>query len=272
MKINNTIELIDILSAHKIAIYGAGYVATRFYQSLKEYGLDGNVFSFVTTAGGELDVDGLPVMAIEQLEADERMIICVAVHESIKDDIIDNLVEKGFNKYIWIYPFLYDLMLGTPIYRNVKVPVSKIWNATRDDYGMAIRYLAIDNYYGKNLNGYEIYKRFLSLLNDEKTSEKRLEQFIRLIQSWEKHGYDTSKCSFILEDYKVFDGAHRIAVASYFNQDFVMCNVYPTTKAIFEIHNQTAIFTKQCVLNAGFEPALITLLDETNQRIEEQYK
>lgn len=272
MKINNTIELIDILSAHKIAIYGAGYVATRFYQSLKEYGLDGNVFLFVTTAGGELDVDGLPVMAIEQLEANERMIICVAVHESIKDDIIDNLVEKGFNKYIWIYPFLYDLMLGTPIYRNVKVPVSKIWNAVRDDYSMAIRYFAIDHYYGKNLNGYEIYKKFLSLFINEKTAERRLEQFITLIKSWEQNGYDANRCSSIFEDYRILDGMHRIAVASYFNYGFVMCNIYPKNKDIFEIHNQAAVFTKQSALNAGFEPEIIALLDEINQRIEEQYK
>lgn len=272
MKIDNTAELINVLRKCKIAIYGAGYVATRFYQSLKEHQLDGNVFSFVTTTGSSLDTDGLSVVAIDQLKIDDHMIICVAVHESIKDDIIADLVNKGFNKYIWIYPFLYSLMLGTPTYSNVKVPISRIWNKVRHDYNMAVRYLALDNYNGRNSNGYEIYKRCLSLFNNEKTSEERLKQFIRLIRSWEQNGYDTSKCSSVFENYRIFDGLHRIAVASYFNQEFIMCNIYPITKDISEIHNQAAILTKQCALDAKFEPELIALLDVTNQRIEEQYK
>jgi hypothetical protein len=137
---------------------------------------------------------------------------------------------------------------------------------------MAVRYLALDNYYEKNTNGYEIYKRYLSLFNDDKTSEKRLVQFLELIKSWEQKGYDITKCSSIFEDYIIFDGLHRIAVASYFKQSFVMCDIYPTTRNIDEIHNRGAVFNKQCAINAGFEPELITLLDETNQRIEEQYK
>ena len=152
------------------------------------------------------------------------------------------------------------------------MPPSKIWNAVRDDYSMAIRYLAIDNYYARNTNGYELYKRFFSLFNNEKTSERRLEQFIGLIKSWEQNGYDTIKCSSIFEDFKIFDGAHRIAVAGYFNQGFVMCDIYPMSPNIAEIHNQMANFKKQCVLDAGFEPEIIDLLDATNQRIEEQYK
>ncbi|MDR1772924.1 MAG: hypothetical protein LBS02_20185 [Hungatella sp.] len=272
MEIDNTTELISVLRTCKIAIYGAGYVATRFYQSLKEHELGGNVFSFVTTTGSDLDIDGLSVVTIDRLEIDERMIVCVAVHESIKDDIIVGLMEKGFDRYIWIYPFLYSLMLGTPTHRNVKVPISQIWNAVRDDYSMAIRYLAIDNYYGRNSNGYEIYKKFLSLFINEKTAEKRLNQFIRLIKGWEQNGYDTSKCSSIFEDYKILDGMHRIAVASYFNQEYIMCNIYPMTKNISEIHSQAAAFTKQSALDAEFEPEIISLLNEANQRIEEQYK
>lgn len=272
MKIDNKIELLNLLGMNKLAIYGAGYVATRFYQSLKEHELDGNVFSFVTTTGSDLDIDGLPVRAIDQLEIDERMVICVAVHESIKDDIIANLVKRGFVKYTWIYPFLYDLMLGTPTYNNVKVPIFKIWNAVRNDYSIAIRYLVIDQYYGRDSNGYEIYIRFLSLFIDERTAESRLKQFIGLIKSWEQKGYDASSHSSILEDYRILDGMHRIALASYFNQEFIVCNIYPTNKNIFEIHNQAAVFTKQSALNAGFEPEVIVVLDEINKRIEEKYK
>lgn len=272
MKIDSITELINILRKNKVVIYGAGYVATRFYQSLKEYGLENNVFSFVTTKGNNLNIEGLPIIKIDRLDFNEQIIVCIAVHESIKDDIIANLEKKGFKNYIWIYPFLYELMIGKPIYSDVRVPISEIWDAVHEDYGMAIRYLAIDNYYLKNTNGYEIYKKSLSLFNSEKTSEQRLEQFIRLIKNWEQKGYDVSKCSSIFEDYQIFDGAHRIAIASYFNQGYVMCNIYPMSRKISEIHNKVAISNKQSVLDAGFEPEIIDLLEATNQRIEAQYK
>ena len=273
MKINSTTELINILSDYKIVIYGAGYVATRFYRTLVEHNLSINVSSCVTTTGGDWNIDGLPGLTIDQLKPDDRMVICLAVHESIKEEIITDLVKKGFTNYIWIYPFLYELMLGLPTLKNAKVPLSKIWNAVQDDYCMAVRYLALDNYYKKNTNGYEIYKRYLSLLfNSEKTSEKRLKQFIGLIKNWEDNGYDISKCCSIFENYKVFDGVHRISVASYFDQDFVMCDIYPMTKSMAEIHNQGAIFNKKIASESGFEPEHIKMLEATNRRIEEQYK
>ncbi|WP_313070479.1 hypothetical protein [Lacrimispora sp.] len=269
---SNIAELMYILRTNNIAIYGAGYVAARFYQALKEHGLSGSVFSFVTTSCISSEMEGVPIVTIDDLKFENQTVICVAVHESIKDEIISNLVNKGFTNYIWIYPYLYILMLGLPINKNIKVPLYKIWNAVRDDYSMAIRYLAIDNYYAKNTNGYELYKRYFSIFNSNKTSEKRLMQFIGLIKSWDDKGYDINKCSAVLEDYKIFDGAHRIAVASYFNQGFVMCDIYPLKKSITDIHNQAAVFTKQSAIDAGFEPEFIALLDATNRRIEEQYK
>jgi len=272
MKINSTAELINVISNYKIMIFGAGYVAARFYGALKKHGINNNVISFVTTSGSNSNIDGLSIIPIDQLEADKQIIICVAVHDSIKDDIITTLVKKNFINYIWIYPFLYELLLGEPICRNSKVPLSKIWNAARDDYGMAIRYLALDNYYGRNLNGYKLYKKYLSLFNNYETSEKRLIQFVKLIKNWEQNGYDTNKCSSIYENYQIFDGAHRIAVASYFNQKFIMCDIYSMTNNIAEVHNSGAILKKQYALDAGFEPEFIAMLDAINQRIEEQYR
>lgn len=269
---NDIAELLYILRTNNIAIYGAGYVASRFYQALKEHGLSSRVLSFVTTSSISSEVDGIPIVTIDHLNYDYKTIICVAVHESLKDEIISNLIDKGITNYIWIYPYLYRLMLGSPINKNIRVPLYKIWNAVRDDYSMAIRYLAIDNYYAKNKNGYELYKKYFSLFNSNETSEKRLIQFIGLIKNWDDMGYDINKCSAVLENYKIFDGAHRIAIASYINQGFVMCDIYPLKKSITAIHNQAAVFTKQTAINAGFEPEIIALLDATNRRIEEQYK
>lgn len=272
MEVNNVAELLCILKTHRLMIFGAGYVASRFYGALKKHEINNNVTSFVTTSGSYLNIDGLSIISIDQIEPDEQIIICVAVHDSIKNDIIATLDKKNFINYIWIYPFLYELLLGAPIYYNSKVSLAKIWNAARDDYGMAIRYLALDNYYGRNLNGYKLYKKYLSLFNSDETSERRLIKFIELIKNWEQNGYDTSKCSSLYEDFRIFDGAHRIAIASYFNQEFVMCHIYPTPIYDDEIHNSAAMFNKEYILNAGFDHEFTELLAITNQRIEEQYK
>lgn len=272
MEINNLAELQSNLESKKIVIYGAGYVADRFYQALKEHKLDTNVVCFVTSTSCANRKSEIPTIEIKQLEKDANILVCIAVHESIKDEIIKTLVARDFHNYIWIYPFLYELMLGAPLQKGVKVPLERIWNVCRENYAMAVRYLAIDHYYGKNENGYEIYIRAMSLFSDEDSSKKRLNQFIELIKNWEQNGYDIKQCASIFEDYRVFDGAHRIAVASYFNQGYVMCDIYAMKKSISEIHNMAAILPKQCAMDAGFEPEIVALLDATNKRIEEQYR
>lgn len=271
MDIKTVSDLEIVLKQNKFVIYGAGYVAVRFYKSLK-VGLKDNLDCFVTTNGNEPSIEGIPVIAIETLKKKSNIWVCIAVHESIKNDIISNLKNKGFYNYVWIYPFLYELILGEPIERNVKVPLKKIWTSNSNNYAMAIRYLAIEQYLGKRDNGYRIYKRCFSLFSSEKTSEKRLQQFIRLIENWEANGYDESKCSFIMEDYTYIDGAHRIAVASYFNYGYVMCDIYPMTKNLNEIHDAGAVLSKDNAKELGLDLEIIGLLEEINQRIEEQYK
>lgn len=271
LQISNTFELYNLLKSNNFVIYGAGEVAARFCKALEKHGIIGNLLSFVTTTGSVIRVNGLPIIGIEQLEINDKTIICVAVHEAVAEEITAKLVEKNFKNYVWIYPYLYELMLGTPICHNVKVPLSKIWNAIQDDYCIAIRYLAIENYYNKNNIGFELYKNFFSFINDSKTSEKRLFHFINLIKSWEEHGYINGNPSSITENYQIVDGTHRITLAIYFNQEYAMCNIHSTNN-IAEVQSHLDYFTKENMLNIGVEPNIIALLDGVNQRIKEQYK
>lgn len=271
MKINNVEELIDCLNKHKIVIYGVGYVATRFFDSLKSHGISQNVSCFVTTEGSDQNIEGKEILSIKDFENTDDALICIAVHESLRDEIIGVLEEKGLYNYIWIYPFQYELMLGIPIKRNIKVPLKWIVQNCFNDYRMAIRYLAIDHYYKKNDFGYDIYIQLEGLHCSEKTARVRLEKFIELIKKWEHNGYDEQKHISVFENYEIIDGNHRVSVASYFGQSYIMCNVFPGKKSLSEIHSQDMMLTKQIMVETGIQNEIVALLDRTNHRIREQF-
>lgn len=264
-------ELEQALLENEIAIYGAGYVAERFYKTLQERKLDVNVKYFVTTNGGGQSFCELPIISINQLQDGERMLICLAVHEAIKDEIIELLHEKNITNYVWIYPFQYDLLLGEPIYRNVKIPIADLVKRGCEDYRLAIRYLAIEQYYGKNEIGYDMYVRGTALSCNYNTAQARLDKFVTLIKSWKVMGYDETKPICILENKDIIDGTHRLLVAIYEQQEFIVCNIYGRPTNGCGVHNEVGKLTKESVYKANFTIEEITLLERINQKILGQY-
>lgn len=117
-------------------------------------------------------------------------------------------------------------------------------------YDVAVRMLAIKNYYGKNDYGFELYKKMHTLggnygqINETESYYKRrvhkgkiarygvvkeqhsIEQFKKLINSYEKSGYDET--SFIMADKNLLNmnGSHRIAIAVYNGQEFINVDIH----------------------------------------------
>lgn len=269
--INDVRELEELLRKKKIVIYGAGYVAERFYRSLKKKGIDKNVICFVTTKGKEKQACGLQVISIDDLKNEESLIICVAVHESIKNEIIELLEDRGIYNYIWIYPFQFQMMLGIPVRENIKVPLSDIVLKERDYYGLAVRYLALEQYYNKNEIGYELYIKACSMSCKKETAKARLDNFIKLIKSWEKDGYDETRPSSILNDYTVIDGTHRIAIAVYEKKSYIVCNMYLEDSEDLKVHTDNARMTKECMEKAGFTLEEVRILEEKRKQINTCY-
>ena len=262
--------LIEEIGKNKIAIYGTGYVAQRFYETLVRNDLESHLLFFITSSGGE-NTKGYEVLSINDSRIKKDILILIAVHEAVKDEIVKELEERGYFNYIWIYPELYELILGNPIKKSVRIPVKNIWQSNRDNYCMAVRYLAIDNYYKKNTYGYFIYKMSMSLYNNTDTSEKRLQQFIALIQSWEKIGYNGNNKILISDNYGYIDGAHRISLASYFRQEYILCDIYSSKNIIEPVHNKKVIFSKSLVQELNIDKTVVNILEETNRRIDQQY-
>lgn len=241
INITNAEDLKKLIASRDCVIYGAGYVAQRFLKALRRQGLEDHVSSFITSSRPPItEIDGIPVQNLEALKQYTDPLILIAVHEALVDQIEAILLENGYNEYIWIYPFLYEIMLGKSAVCTVKL--EKIWKANMDNIMLPVRYLAIEQYYGENGYGYEIYRKSSNLLNSSsKVVAKRLENFIELIKNWEKNGYNRSKKVTILENGLIVDGSHRISLALYHNLEEIECNVYPETVSYNEIHNLAVI-------------------------------
>ena len=261
----NTREFLETIKKNKIAIYGTGYVAMRFYDTLIKKNLTKNLVSFITTNGGS-EINGYKVLSISDCRID-NILILIAVHEAVKDDIIKKLESLGYINYIWVYPFLYRLMLGEPVKSNIKVPIYKIVENYKDNYLLATRCLAIDQYFNKNDIGYEIYIKVISLFCSKETAEKRLRQFKKLIENWEQNGYDEKQTISILDNFQCFDGMHRLSLAVYFKQEYVVCDIYNNYKEIHELHNSNAILTNQSANRLNLENEIINLLEYKNKEI-----
>lgn len=89
-----------------------------------------------------------------------------------------------------------------------------------------IRYLAIENYYGKNNNGFELYNEMQKtrVKTNKKVPKYRDDNGIRfkkLIESFDKKGYDYKYPIQLNSQFALFDGAHRLALALYHNMSSV---------------------------------------------------
>ncbi len=259
--IDSVDELVDKIKKEGTIVYGTGYVAERFIVSLEKRGLKSKVSRCVTTIKNQESFMGVVVTDLLNLKEQYRgELICIAVHESIKDEIIDILNKYSFENYIWIYPFQHKLRFGEPIEINKETELSRIIETTKDDYRIPIRLAAINQFYGKSKRGYSIYIKGQRLHCDEDTARKRLARFIELIRSWELNGFLNEQRPCISEDYEVLDGVHRISLAIFHRMKSLPCDIYRVDN-ISEYRSKFIDITADCIYKAGFNSDELLELD-----------
>ncbi len=264
-------DLIRLLENKRIVIYGAGFVAEKFYRALFMRGLGGNVECFVVSGRDEerRELHGKPLISLDKFVNGEDALVCLAVHDVSRDEIEASLESRGILNRIWIRPYLFDLVLGKPVEKGVEMPV-KVLVGQCTDYRIAVRYLAVEQYFKKNSLGYGIYVKAMGVYCGTATAEKRLEQFLRLIENWERRGY--RRDSVILADRKgeIIDGAHRITLARYFDTDRVVCDIYQTSSDYYEWIGSGALLTRKKAAEAGFTAEETDRIEDAYQRIRER--
>lgn len=111
---------------------------------------------------------------------------------------------------------------GVEIYFNTKSLFKRTIGNNLDNADLLIRLLAIDNYFGKNDYGFELYKKMQQVrINTNKeilTKYKDWEtEFKKMIKLFEKNGYMNDYPVELSKDFRVFNGAHRLCCALAFN-------------------------------------------------------
>ena len=145
--------------------------------------------------------------------------------------------------------------------------VADILRTCRNDYRLAIRRLVIEQYFGNNDLGYDLYVRAESLHCEKRTARERLKKFLDLIHSWEKEGYTPNSRIRINSGYEIIDGGHRVATAQYFGQKRVRCDIYSDETSVTEIHGEEAMLTEGVLKACGFSAKELAVLREINRVI-----
>lgn len=86
---------------------------------------------------------------------------------------------------------------------------------------IVVKYLAIENFYGKNDFGLELYRK----LQLKRVNEDWNERYIKLMKSFET-GIDMESWLQLDLNYSIHDGAHRLALALYHGYEYVPVNIF----------------------------------------------
>jgi len=257
---------LDDFHGKEIVIYGAGHVGRKFFRTLQAHGIGDQVCCFaVTKPVKEECAEGLPIRCIDEIPVHKETLVCLAVHEALREEM-EYYISRITKQYVWIYPYLYNLMFGQPerVNENIEIPV--ILQNYGEDMRLAIRLAVIEQKFGKNLFGFEYYKKAQKIHCAEYTAGQRLGKFCRLIEDWEKEGYQKEHLLFLNQNYEMIDGNHRLSLAVYHKQKTIWCNIYPTKIPVEEIHGQGPKMSEGILIRHGFTQDDIQKLKKIQER------
>lgn len=261
----NTKEFLQYISNKKIMIYGTGYVALNFLEALQKRGLDNRIQGFVVSKKSweQRDIKGFPIKEIDEIFVSNEIVICIAVHESIKAEVESILLQKGFLHYLWIYPCLYHLYYGDPVKEREWVNIRELIPRDSDRYKVALRWAALEDYYGNCPQGFYLYRKAMALHANMRTVEAREAGFRKLIQNFDEFGYDSEKQIAINEEYEIIDGEHRLTIAFYHGMQKIKCKIYSGEN----LHNEEVLMSKRVLIEGGFTEKEMDILDNINLTI-----
>ena len=142
-----------------------------------------------------------------------------------------------------------SVTLKEPIYDLILMQYNNMDYSAYAFYDLAVRTLALEEYYGKNTIGYDYYKKMHTIggnYGQENLTEKyyekmrkenktpqfgavieqhSIEQFSELIQSVDSNGFDENTVVMADRNLVSMNGAHRIAVALYNDLEFIKVDV-----------------------------------------------
>ena len=219
-------EAIQIIKTQKFVIYGNGYIAKRLYRLIQRLGYERNVVNIVVTkaAASGIGVHGSPLHSIAEVNRDA--LVLLAVHNTAALEMKRTLLALGFEHFIWIYPYLFEMEMGSPIKKCQPIETDALIKRYTRSCGLTIYYLTLKDYCNENIYNGQLYIKFSSSYITTDMAEKRWKRFQRRIEQSLKNGYQQDYSIKVNEDYHLIDGAHRLVFAKYFHADTVFADIY----------------------------------------------
>lgn len=219
-------DLIEVIRNQKYYIYGAGKVSARCYRILEEKGLLRNFQGFVVS-----DIRAYNKTFDKKLfginEINNDVALLLAVDYTAYTEIESLLVSLGYYKYYWAYPYLYDFYLGKPAISCINVNIEEILTKNTTANWMAVCFLAIEDNQTSNERGKNIYLKIAKHSFGVKMAKKDFERFMNEVNTFRSNGYVQKHAIKInLDKTLLLDGAHRIAIATYFGQKKILADLY----------------------------------------------
>lgn len=126
-------------------------------------------------------------------------------------------------------------------------------------WDIAVKYLAIENYYGKNDFGFDMYARMQNLRTGDNVADEAVKNFKNLIVSWEMNGYDEKSCIYLDSDFTLQNGAHRLAMALYHDMPYINTHLLHRDKP--------ASFGRNWFKEKGFSETELAIIDNKAQEL-----
>lgn len=161
--------------------------------------------------------------------------------KSIDNDYFDGKIKKTYKKirrigaepFYNIEGYLYRKYRDGKVLFDGEVALKDIILSQyhNDDYenyrfvNGVVELLAIENYFFKNEYGFDYYRR----MQDGNYFDWE-SRFKKLIESFDKNGYERKHFVQLARDFAVMDGSHRIMLAWYNNLEFINGKVYQTER------------------------------------------
>lgn len=161
--------------------------------------------------------------------------------KSFDNDYFDGKIKKIYKKirrigaepFYNIEGYLYRKYRDGKVLFNGEVALkdiilSQYHNDDYDNYRFVngvVELLAIENYFLKNEYGFDYYRR----MQDGNYFDWE-SRFKKLIESFDKNGYEKKHFVQLAKDFAVMDGSHRIMLAWYNNLEFINGKVYQTER------------------------------------------
>ena len=241
----------------KVLIFGTGCHAEKILERIEEaYEIIGFLDNQVKKQNTYFDEEQkYYITSPEEIKGMQFDKVVIA-STNYASEMFSQLLSLGVREHNIIVDFV-STVNKVFIFDFLKMQLNRYYEENRLD--IAVKYLAVENYYGKNDFGWTLYKEMQKkrLNLDDMEAEIVLNKFKELIKSFEENGFLENSYIFCDEKLRIMDGAHRVALCLYFNIPFVQVRIVPKE---FDCN-----FGKEWFWETGFE------LDEI-KRICRQYE